>query len=176
MWTTNRRQTHHNLIPPACLVLLIALALIPACRNSDARSRSFVSDGARAYVDKITDGDTLVVRVADQKVKVRVLGIDCPESHRNPKCEQAGRSGRPGCAEQIPRGLKAAQRAAELMKHQTVTLEGPISRDRNGRTLAYIRLPDGRDYGLLTIREGLCEDYGWKYPHPRMGTYSGKGL
>lgn len=30
----------------------------------------------------------------------------------------------------------------------------------------YVRLDDGRDFGLVLVT-GLCEDFSWKYPHPR---------
>lgn len=125
-------------------------------------------DGRTAYVEKVVDGDTLTVRVDGQRVKIRVLGIDCPESHANEKCARDGREGRRGCREQVPLGRQAAQRAAQLLKHRTVTLEGPTKTDLYERTLAYVRLPDGRDFGAVMIAEGLCEDFGWKYPHPRM--------
>jgi endonuclease YncB( thermonuclease family) len=128
--------------------------------------------GRKAYVEKVVDGDTLKVRVdGGLRVTVRVLGIDCPESHANEKCARDGRQGRKGCAEQVPLGLEASRRAAALLKHRTVTLEGPTKRDLYGRTLAYVRLPDGRDFGALMVKDGLCEDFGWKYPHPRMKEY-----
>lgn len=128
--------------------------------------------GSKAYVEKVVDGDTLKVRVdGGRRVTVRVLGIDCPESHANEKCARDGRQGRKGCAEQVPLGLEASRRAAAVLKHRTVTLEGPTKRDLYGRTLAYVRLPDGRDFGALMVKEGLCEDFGWKYPHPRMQEY-----
>jgi endonuclease YncB( thermonuclease family) len=140
--------------------------------------RLHLEDGERVYVDKVVDGDTLEVRVpsADGKrVDVRLLGIDCPESHRNPKCRRQGRSGGPGCAEQIPRGLKAAKAAADLVKHETVRLEagegGDLNRGHYGRILAYVRMQDGRDLGLTLIEQGLCRDYGHKYPHPRGEAY-----
>ncbi len=34
-----------------------------------------------------------------------------------------------------------------------------------------MRLDDGRDYGLVMVRGGHCEDFGWKYPHPRSKEY-----
>ena len=123
--------------------------------------------GKKAYVDKVVDGDTLAVRVNGQKVRIRLYGIDCPESHKNAKCDKEGKAGGLTCAEQIPLGLRAARRAAQLAKHQYVTLEGPTETDFYKRTLAYVRLPDGRDLGLLLLQEGLCDDYTWKYPHPR---------
>lgn len=140
-------------------------------RPAEARRPDPFED-RRAYVDKVVDGDTLKVRLdGGQRVTIRVLGIDCPESHANAKCARDGRQGRKGCAEQVPMGLKASRRAAALLKHQAVTLEGPTKTDLYGRTLAYVRLSDGRDFGAVMVGEGLCEDFGWKYPHPRMKTY-----
>lgn len=156
-----------------------ARAAAPAPSERDNRSSSVAKtgseealEGRQAYVDKVIDGDTLEVRVdGGRRVRVRVLGIDCPESHANEKCARDGRQGRMGCDAQVPLGLKASRRAAELLKHRAVTLEGPIKSDLYGRTLAYIRMDDGRDFGAVMIREGLCEDFGWKYPHPRTPQY-----
>ncbi|MDF1564660.1 MAG: thermonuclease family protein [Deltaproteobacteria bacterium] len=122
-----------------------------------------------AYVDKVLDGDTIKVRAGGEKLTIRVLGIDCPESKRNRKCK----ADKTGCAWQIPWGMKAAKRAAALLKHQQVTLEceGKCGAGRFGRPLRYVRLPDGRDFGQVMIEEGFCADYGWKYPHPRGRAY-----
>jgi len=134
------------------------------------------ADGQHAHVDKVIDGDTIKVRLlpgGDEKLTVRLMGIDCPESHKNRKCQRDGKQGRKGCDWQVPRGLKAAKRAAKLLKQQTVTLEceGPCKEGRYGRALRYVRLEDGRDFGLVMVEEGLCQDFGWKYPHPRMKQY-----
>jgi micrococcal nuclease len=124
-------------------------------------------------VTHITDADTIKVSRDGQETTVRVLGIDCPESKPNSKCRRDGRKGRPGCAEQVPRGKAATKRARELLEGATVTLEcdGECKPGVYGRALRYIRLSDGRDYGLVMVKAGLCEDYGWKYPHPRMKSY-----
>jgi endonuclease YncB( thermonuclease family) len=123
----------------------------------------------------VDDGDTIKVRLlpSGEKQTVRIQGIDCPESHVNAKCKRGPKEGRHDCAWQVPRGLKASKRAAELMKQKTVYLEcaGKCTKVRYGRDLRYVRLEDGRDFGLIMIKEGLCEDYGWKYPHPRGGEY-----
>lgn len=143
----------------------------PKIANQDAEKSTVpgVPAGSQVYVDKVVDGDTFKVRGADgNSFRIRVRGVDCPESHRNDKCERDGQQGRKGCDEQIPLGLEAARIAAKLAKHKQVILEGPISLDRYGRVLAYVRLPDGSDYGAFMVKEGLCEDFGWKYPHPRM--------
>ena len=93
------------------------------------------STSQRAYVEKVVDGDTFKARIlpgGERKITVRILGIDCPESHKNAKCRRDARAGRPGCDWQVPRGLIAAREAAELLKHKVVTLErGNTSGPRN---------------------------------------------
>lgn len=126
-------------------------------------------------VARVIDGDTLVV-ASSPPVTVRVLGIDCPELHANAKCFRDEREGLGDCRAGLPRGRAAATRARELVAGAAVTLEPArpgveLARDRYGRTLAYVRLPDGRDFGLVLVTEGLCSDFGWKYPHPRGGAY-----
>ena len=133
-------------------------------------------DGQRAYVERVSDGDTLKVRLLDsgQRVKVRILGIDCPESRRNEKCKREGQEGRKGCDWQIPRGKRATRQAVAWLKQQTVVLEcgKRCKKDRYGRLLRYVRiLASGKDFGLEMIRAGHCFDFGWKYPHERRRAY-----
>lgn len=138
-----------------------------------------IEEGDRAYVQKVLDGDTLQVRVLSdgaRELRIRILGIDCPESHENPKCRREGAEGGATCAEQIPDGLRASRRAAELVKGEVVGLEsgtggGEFERGGYGRLLAYVRLSDGRDLGEVLIREDHCSDYGDEYPHPRHDRY-----
>lgn len=131
---------------------------------------------ASSHVLRVIDGDTFVVSADPRPLTIRVLGIDCPESHRNAKCERDGAHGGATCADQVPRGQAAAARARELLGGRDVILEPrapgePIAHDRYGRTLAYVRLSDGTDFGHELVAEGLCEDFGWKYPHPRGAEY-----
>ncbi len=123
----------------------------------------------RAYVDRILDGDTIEVRAGSDRLKVRILGIDCPESKRNSKCMRDAE----GCSWQIGWGKKAAERAAVLLRHAVVSLEchGKCKEGKFDRPLRYVRLADGRDFGLVMIQEAFCSDYGWKYPHPRGQEY-----
>jgi endonuclease YncB( thermonuclease family) len=168
------------------IALLFALALGGCgCAESDAKPRDKkhppsppIASGTQAKVDWVSDGDTLLVVLPDgQKAAIRVLGIDCPESKRNSKCERDGKEGRPGCDAQVPLGKAATKHAISLAKGRTVTVEtrdgaGATENDAYGRALAYVRLPDGRDFGLVMVREAKCRDFGWRYPHPRMGEYT----
>ncbi|MFH1177693.1 MAG: thermonuclease family protein, partial [Acidobacteriota bacterium] len=49
---------------------------------------------------------------------------------------------------------------------------GKCEGDVFDRPLRYVRLADGRDFGLVMIQEGFCADYGWKYTHPRGAEYA----
>lgn len=126
-------------------------------------------------VTRVVDGDTIVL-ASSPPLTVRVLGIDCPEAHANAKCFRDERAGMGDCRAGLPRGRAAAGRARELLASGAVTLEpgkpgAHLARDRYGRTLAYVRMADGRDFGLVLVTEGLCSDFGWKYPHPRRAEY-----
>ena len=67
-------------------------------------------------------------------------------------------------------------RAMELLMHKQVKLEsgredrGP-RKDVFDRYLAYLMISGKKDYGLIMIREGHGECFGWKYPHPRQDAY-----
>lgn len=133
--------------------------------------------GIAARVVRVVDGDTLVAAIDGRRppVRVRVLGIDCPESKHNDKCVREEKQGRGLCRDQLARGLRATQAARQLLvdDQQTVYLEPEypggrlFAKDRYGRLLAYVRLPNGVDFGLAMITAGLCSDFSFRYPHAR---------
>jgi endonuclease YncB( thermonuclease family) len=86
---------------------------------------SAISSGRQypAKVTHITDGDSLRVLHDGQELTIRLEGIDCPE------LGQAF-------------GTKAKQAASKLAHGKAVTIQ-PTGKDKYGRTLANIILPDG---------------------------------
>ena len=92
----------------------------------------------------VVDGDT--VWIAGEKV--RIAGIDAPETHE-PKCPREAELGR-----------KSAFRLQGLLSSGTL-LARPAdrARDPNGRLLRHIAV-DGRDVGETLIAEGLARGYG----------------
>jgi micrococcal nuclease len=88
----------------------------------------------------VSDGDTLTVLTAERRqVKIRLAGIDAPESGQD-------------------FGQSAKQTAPELSFGKTVTIT-ERDKDRYGRTVADVVLPDGRDMG----REMVGQGYAWHY-------------
>jgi endonuclease YncB( thermonuclease family) len=93
--------------------------------------------GVRAITGRVvgvSDGDTITVLAAgDRQLKVRLDGIDAPES------SQAF-------------GAKSKQSLSELVYGRTVTIAGSKT-DRYGRTVGSVSL-DGQDIGLMQIERG----------------------
>ncbi|MDW8032325.1 MAG: thermonuclease family protein [Aquificaceae bacterium] len=113
-------------------------------------------------VTRVVDGDTFQCRLGSgEEVKVRLVGIDTPESSPNPKArresERGGRS-----MEEIIRMGKEAKRFTEnhLRSGERVYLEFDLQRtDRYGRLLAYVWLSDRKMLNELLVREGYAQVY-----------------
>ena len=80
----------------------------------------------------VVDGDTLRVMRLGQAVKIRISGIDAPERRQS-------------------FGKRAKQYASALVLEKTIFVRS-LGRDRWGRILGRLRLPDGRGFGLEMIR------------------------
>lgn len=151
-----------------------------ARRASGARKRragAELPDGVRGKVVRIIDGDTMDVElVRGGSVRVRVLGLDTPEKRRGVKVAKDAERAGSSITHQIELGEAATARAMQLLANKQVKLEsgradrGP-RKDVFDRYLAYLMLPGGKDYGLMMIKEGHGECFGWKYPHPRQEAY-----
>jgi endonuclease YncB( thermonuclease family) len=84
----------------------------------------------------VTDGDTLTVLSNGARVKIRLTGIDCPES------------------DQLF-GSQAMQLTTQLALEEAVTVTD-FGRDKHRRLLGEVVLPDGRLLNRELVREGFC--------------------
>ncbi|MGD9850154.1 MAG: thermonuclease family protein [Nitrospirales bacterium] len=87
-------------------------------------------------VERVKDGDTLVLQRGEERITVRLTGIDAPET-----------------AQRF--GVDAAEFVRALVDGQTVTVRG-TEQDQYHRLLATIELPDGRDLNRELVRHGLA--------------------
>ena len=100
-------------------------------------------------VSKVVDGDTLDIDIPDgnyQRTRIRLLGIDTPET-KSPAVEI------------MYFGPEAAKFTAKtaLGKKVCVFLDSiSPARDKYGRILAYIQLPDGNFLNELLLKEGFA--------------------
>jgi micrococcal nuclease len=106
---------------------------------------------AAARIVRIIDGDTLVARASGQRVTVRLLGIDAPETH-GATAECGGRA--------ATRQLSRLAPAGSRVRLVTDSRSGD-TRDRYGRLLAFVDGPRG-DLGEHQLRAGLAYVYRYR--------------
>jgi endonuclease YncB( thermonuclease family) len=120
--------------------ILVILCSIPAILSRGHGSTSTVPGaGAASYTGKvvaITDGDTIKVMHAGQPERVRLWGIDCPESRQ-------------------AFGTRAKQFTSQLAFGRELKVVVRDT-DRNGRTVGEVILPDGRSLNHELVRAGLA--------------------
>jgi len=92
--------------------------------------------GFSGQVVAVTDGDTVKVMHSGQAEKVRLARIDCPEHNQ-------------------PFGQRAKQFTAAACFGRVVTVEDQ-GKDKYGRSISEIILPDGKDLNRELVREGLA--------------------
>ena len=96
-------------------------------------------------VVRVVDGDTIVVSISGQDSKVRLIGVDTPESVAP---ETSGK-------ENTEEGEEASEYVKKLLEGASVYLEYDISTsDQYGRLLAYVYLEDGK----TMLQEKLLSD------------------
>jgi endonuclease YncB( thermonuclease family) len=171
--TYHRRQVRlYRLILLAVIVGIIMVRQLGCPRKSPttrpAGPAVTSNDDYYLYNDKVftcvkvLDGDTIDVGHPDPKARkyqaytrIRMWGIDTPEiSH----------FGKPA----MYYGYEATEFARKLMAGKKVRLElvAGDTRDKFGRLLAYVYLPDGRLYNSQAVREGYAYAE-TRFKHPR---------
>jgi micrococcal nuclease len=143
------------------LPLILAAALAGGGCASGGNSGPATGDGAsavapapepnssrQARVERVVDGDTVVVEAGGRRDRVRLTGIDTPETVK-PDSEVE-------CF-----GPEAGARAAELLDGARVRLEYDVeTTDRYGRQLAYVfRTADGLFVNEALLRGGYAERF-----------------
>jgi micrococcal nuclease len=93
----------------------------------------------------IIDGDTIDVLHNGQAERIRLSGIDCPEKKQ-------------------PFGTKEKQFTSGLIFGKQVTVK-PLKKDRHGRTVAEVLLPDGTDVSHELVKAGFAWWYKQYAPH-----------
>jgi micrococcal nuclease len=114
------------------------LILLPIPVSSQA-------DSATVQVVRIIRGDTIeVCCVFGDRVKVRYIGVDTPETHHPMRGVE-------------PYGMEAAEANRKLVDGKTVRLEFDVQQfDKYGRTLAYVYLEDGTFVNAWLVEHGYA--------------------
>lgn len=145
---------------------------IPFCHDlrgyRSPQKGPFLEGNEEGTVHCIVDGDTIDVRLKRHNgriIRVRLWGVDCPESSMNRKCMRKG-YGR--CKQENKYGKKASRKVRELLGDGRVTLQSPY-RNNGKRKLAYVERKRGQvDIGRALIKSCLCKE---GYKHKRKRSY-----
>lgn len=106
-------------------------------------------------VSKVTDGDTLEVTIDGKAEKIRLIGIDTPETVDPRKTVECY-------------GKEASDKAKALLSGKKVRLEADKTqgdKDKYNRLLRYVFLEDGTNFNLLMIKEGYATEYTYSTPY-----------
>lgn len=100
---------------------------------------------------RVVDGDTIVVEIEGKQEKVRLIGVDTPETvHPSKPVEYFGK--------------EASEFTKRMVERKKVKLDYDWQkRDKYGRILAYIYLEDGTFLNAEIIKQGYGFAY-TKYP------------
>ncbi len=136
--------------------VLILVSIVGSISGLMGCNNSFTSSGSP--VERVSDGDTLVVKDANGKnLNVRFACVDAPEiAHTNQEKSSKLASER----NQFNWGIKAKARVEQLVKAggDRVILKITDS-DQYGRKVAEVYLKDGTFIQQVLIQEGLAKAY-----------------
>jgi endonuclease YncB( thermonuclease family) len=122
------RRFYHRLI---YVIFLLSLISLPFFLSSSLFAQDF-----EGKVVSITDGDTISVMHNGVPEKIRLNGIDCPES------SQAFSN-------------KAKQFTGDTVFGKTVTIK-EHGKDKYGRTIGDVLLPDGANFNKELVKAGFA--------------------
>ncbi len=106
-------------------------------------------------VEKVIDGDTIDVLMNGKKERVRLIGINTPETvdpRRTVECF----------------GKEASDRSKSILTGAQVRLKADSSqdnRDKYGRLLRYVFLEDGTNFNEAMIKDGFAYEYTYNVPY-----------
>lgn len=97
-------------------------------------------------VISVTDGDTFKINYNGKETKVRLIGVDTPESVH------------PDKEKNTEYGKQASNYTKSLIENKTVKLEFDVSQtDKYGRLLAYVYLENGEMLNEKLVKEGYAK-------------------
>ncbi|MFH1593177.1 MAG: thermonuclease family protein [Candidatus Omnitrophota bacterium] len=108
-------------------------------------------------ITRVVDGDTVEL---ENRERVRLIGIDTPEAWFSSKLERDAKRTKKDYKTIITMGIAASKFTRALAEKKIVRLEFDAEKkDRYGRLLAYVYLPDGRMLNAELVKEGYAQVY-----------------
>lgn len=139
------------------LIVVVLSSCIGGSGKASASDYPVMPQGVQGpfTVTKVVDGDTIHVEANGQRLKIRMIGLDTPETVDPRKPVQCF-------------GREASAEAKTILGGQQVYLETDPSQDtvdKYGRTLAYVWTASGRLFNLDMIADGYAFEYTYHLPY-----------
>ncbi|MFZ8786067.1 thermonuclease family protein [Thermocrinis sp.] len=152
------------------LLVIPLILFVVSCGNGESTPTSaekkeitqVEQKGTPCKVVRVIDGDTFTCTLENgEKIKVRLIGVDTPESRESPKLEREVQKSGLQKEEILRMGKIATEFTKKLLPEgEIVYLEQDVQKtDRHGRVLAYVWLKDGRMLNEVLVREGMARVY-----------------
>ena len=143
-----KRASLKDFIVPVLIVIITASgflfgwAPVPFMEKNAVQAEAVEAKEGFAVVERVIDGDTFVIEGGE---RVRLIGCDTPESKH------------PDDSKNVEAGIVAAAYTKELLEDKEIYILLDVQeRDRYGRILAYVYLPDGTFLNEHLLEEGYA--------------------
>lgn len=118
----------------------------PFSQGNSSNENDSLEGKEKVQVERVVDGDTFVANRDGEQIKVRLIGVDTPETVK------------PNTPVQ-PYGKEASNYSKKTLNHKTVYLEYDKEKeDRYGRTLAYVWLDKNQMFNEILVKKGLARE------------------
>lgn len=143
------RRSRRKLSLASVIFIILLTAIVSLSNKNDPGSVLSATQPGLYRIVEVYDGDTIAVDMNGKREKVRMIGVDTPETHDPRKAVQCF-------------GENASNYTHKLLQGKEVRLEADPTnqnRDRYDRLLRYVYLPDNTLVNAEIIRQG----YGFAY-------------
>ena len=141
-------KAKHNIFFVLLMVSIALSIILVSCKRKPSEITMPTSLEGPYPVTRTVDGDTIVVNINGADTKIRLIGIDAPESVH------------PDKEKNTEEGTIASEYMKDLLKGKAVYLEYDSEyKDAYDRVLAYVYLEDKRMVNAILLEEGMAAVY-----------------
>lgn len=151
-------MTHKNIVAANLIVVgvvCIVFLIVWACFVVGAHAEIKIDPASLYSVTNVVDGDTFKVKVQENIITIRMLGVNTPETVDPRKPVECY-------------GKEASNQTKALLKDQKVRLTFNPNRemkDKYGRYLAYVYRGDGLFINESLVQDGYAREYTYGTPY-----------
>ena len=138
---------------------LVFLPCLPSYSQAyDNKNINKARDKIKASVAEIVDADTIKIWINNRIERLRFIGIDAPEIHKNRKAYYMARKKHKDIEEILKMGKKAKEYLLSVIKPgDIVWVEFDVQlRDKYGRLLGYVYLENGEMLNEKILKDGYA--------------------